>query len=36
MFVPTKIFLTRGVGVHRERLSAFEMALRDARIARYN
>jgi arginine decarboxylase len=35
-FVPTKIFLTRGVGVHRERLSAFEMALRDACIARYN
>ncbi len=35
-FVPTKIFLTRGVGVHRERLSAFEMALRDARIARFN
>lgn len=35
-FVPSKIFLTRGVGVHRERLSAFEMALRDARIARYN
>ena len=35
-FVPKKIFLTRGVGTHRERLSAFEMALRDARIARYN
>jgi arginine decarboxylase len=35
-FVPTKIFLTKGVGIHRERLSAFEMALRDARIARYN
>ncbi len=35
-FVPKKIFLTRGVGIHRERLSAFEMALRDARIARYN
>ncbi len=35
-FVPRKIFLTRGVGTHRERLSAFEMALRDARIARYN
>ncbi len=34
--VPSKIFLTKGVGVHRERLSAFEMALRDARIARYN
>ncbi|UCC74582.1 MAG: arginine decarboxylase, pyruvoyl-dependent [Gemmatimonadota bacterium] len=35
-FVPKRIFLTKGVGVHRERLSAFEMALRDARIARYN
>jgi arginine decarboxylase len=35
-FVPTKIFLTRGVGIHRERLSAFEMALRQARIARFN
>ena len=34
--VPKKIFLTKGVGTHRERLSAFEMALRDARIARYN
>lgn len=36
MFVPTRIFLTKGVGIHRERLSAFEMALRDARIARFN
>ena len=36
IFVPKKIFLTGGVGVHRERLSAFEMALRDANIARYN
>jgi arginine decarboxylase len=35
-FVPKKIFLTKGVGTHRERLAAFEMALRDARIARYN
>ncbi|HSG82719.1 MAG TPA: arginine decarboxylase, pyruvoyl-dependent [Gemmatimonadota bacterium] len=35
-FVATKIFLTKGVGTHRERLSAFEMALRDAQIARYN
>lgn len=35
-FVPSKIFLTSGVGVHRERLSSFEMALRDAQIARYN
>ncbi len=36
IFVPKKIFLTKGVGVHRERLSAFEMALRDAHIARFN
>lgn len=35
-FVPEKIFLTSGVGIHRERLSSFEMALRDARVARYN
>lgn len=35
-FVPSKIFLTAGVGIHRERLSSFEMALRDAGIARYN
>jgi arginine decarboxylase len=35
-FVPTKIFLTKGVGIHRERLTSFEMALRDANIARYN
>ncbi len=35
-FVPTKVFLTSGVGIHRERLSSFEMALRDAQVARYN
>lgn len=35
-FVPSKAFLTSGVGVHRERLTSFEMALRDARVARYN
>ena len=35
-FVPSRVFLTSGVGVHRERLASFEMALRDARIARYN
>lgn len=34
--VPKKMFLTSGVGIHRERLSSFEMALRDARIASYN
>lgn len=35
-FVPKKIFLTKGVGIHREKLTSFEMALRDARIAQFN
>lgn len=35
-YVPRKCFLTRGVGVHREKLVSFEMALRDARIAPFN
>jgi arginine decarboxylase len=35
-FLPSRIFLTKGVGIHRERLSSFEMALRDAHIAKYN
>lgn len=34
--VPTKLFLTRGVGVHREKLQSFELALRDAGIATLN
>jgi arginine decarboxylase len=34
--IPTKIFLTKGVGKHREKLQSFEMALRDAGIAQYN
>ena len=29
-FVPTKGFLTHGVGRHKEKLTSFEMALRDA------
>ncbi|MEW6776289.1 MAG: arginine decarboxylase, pyruvoyl-dependent [Bdellovibrionota bacterium] len=36
MYVPTRCFLTKGVGRHRERLSSFELALRDAGIAEYN
>src|ERR1700737_2180886 len=32
-FVARKIFLTKGVGKHRERLSSFELALRNAGIA---
>ena len=31
--VPKRIFLTKGVGKHRERLTSFELALRDAGIA---
>jgi arginine decarboxylase len=34
--VPHKLFLTRGVGVHREKLTSFELALRDAKIAQFN
>ncbi len=36
MFVANKIFLTKGVGKHRERLSSFELALRSAGIASNN
>ncbi len=31
--VPKRIFFTKGVGKHRERLTSFELALRDAGIA---
>ncbi len=30
--VPTKVFFTKGVGVHKDRLASFELALRDAGI----
>lgn len=36
MFVPRYIFLTKGVGRHKEKLSSFEEALRDAKIAQFN
>ncbi len=36
MIVPRKCFLTKGVGVHLEKLASFELALRDAGIASYN
>jgi len=36
MFLPKQIFLTRGVGRHREQLSSFELALRTAGIAANN
>lgn len=34
--VPTHLFLTRGVGVHKEKLASFEQALRSAGIAYCN
>ena len=33
---PTRMFLTKGVGVHRYTLTAFEFALRDADIEQQN
>ena len=35
-FVPRKLFLTRGVGINKEKLNSFEMALRNAGIAHLN
>ncbi len=36
MFVPTRIFFTKGVGIHKDRLASFELALRKAGIERCN
>ncbi|MEW5875563.1 MAG: arginine decarboxylase, pyruvoyl-dependent [Candidatus Zixiibacteriota bacterium] len=36
MIIAGEIFLTKGVGRHKERLSSFELALRDAGIAHFN
>lgn len=36
MFVPKKIFFTKGVGTHKEELRSFELALRRAQIEKYN
>lgn len=36
MFIPTKLFLTKGVGVHKDKLASFELALRDAGIEKCN
>ena len=36
MFVPRSMFLTRGVGRHKEHLASFELALRDAGVAEFN
>jgi arginine decarboxylase len=34
--IPSSFFLTSGIGVHREQLTAFELALRDADIEQQN
>lgn len=34
--VPKTAFITKGVGKHKEKLTSFEMALRDANIAQFN
>jgi arginine decarboxylase len=34
--VPKQMFLTKGMGKHKEKLTSFEMALRAAGIAQYN
>ena len=35
-WIPKNIFLTKGTGVHKEKLASFELALRGAGIASYN
>lgn len=35
-YTPTRIFLTKGSGKHKEKLTSFELALRDAGIAHLN
>jgi len=34
--IPTKIFFTKGVGVHKDKLASFETALRNAGIEKFN
>jgi arginine decarboxylase len=34
--IPTKAFLTKGVGVHKDKLASFELALRNAGIEKQN
>ncbi len=36
MYVPTRIFFTKGVGVHKDRLASYELALRKAGIEKCN
>ena len=34
--IPTKVFFTKGVGVHKDKLASFELALRNAGIEKFN
>ncbi len=36
MFTPKKMFLTKGVGINKDKLASFEMALRNAGIEKCN
>jgi len=36
LMVPAKVFLTKGVGIHKDKLASFELALRDAGIEKCN
>ncbi|MFQ6031827.1 MAG: pyruvoyl-dependent arginine decarboxylase [Candidatus Zixiibacteriota bacterium] len=36
IIIPERMFLTKGVGKHKEQLSSFELALRNAGIANFN
>ena len=36
LFVPKRVFFTKGVGTHKEELRSFELALRDAKIEKCN
>lgn len=36
MYVPKNLFFTKGVGRHKEYLASFELALRDAKIEKFN
>jgi len=34
--IPKKLFFTKGVGVHKDRLTSFELALREAGVEKCN
>jgi len=36
MYLPKEMFFTRGIGHHKDKLTSFELALRDAGIAHFN